>query len=67
MLNLRRSFLLLLMVLCLIVIFQNSEVVKVKFLFWSQELSKSIFFFLLLFCGFVFGWIGHLVHLRRRR
>jgi len=67
MLSLRRNLFFFLIVLCLIVIFQNTGVVKVRLIFWNLELSKALLFFLLLLFGFISGWLGHLVHLRKRR
>ena len=65
--KLKKYLFFLLILLFLIIIFQNSGIVMVKFLFWGCELSKVILFFSLLLLGFVFGWLGHVLHLRKRR
>jgi len=65
-LKLRRYLFFFLGLLCLIIIFQNTGIVEVKLLFWSSELSKVILFFSLLLLGFAFGWLGHLLHLRKK-
>ena len=40
-------------------IIQNVAVVEIKFLFWSIQMSRSLFMFLLLAIGMVLGWFLH--------
>lgn len=44
-------------ILVLIVLFQNTNVVKVRLLFWSFEMSQVILILLLLIVGFVLGFM----------
>ncbi|MFW9824364.1 MAG: lipopolysaccharide assembly protein LapA domain-containing protein [Candidatus Thorarchaeota archaeon] len=43
------------LVVLLIFIFQNTQVVTLKLLFWKISMSMIIFLLLILFLGFVFG------------
>lgn len=43
--------------LCLIVLFQNTDVVSFRFLFWTVSMSRIIFLPLLVFIGFLIGFI----------
>jgi len=65
-LKLRRYLFFFLGLLCLIILFQNTGIVEVKLLFWDFDPRKVILFFFLLLLGFVFGWLGHLLHLRKK-
>lgn len=49
-------------------IFQNTEVVEIRFMFWKLAMSRSLMFFLLLGAGIVAGWFlhGHLGQLRKK-
>ncbi len=40
-------------------IIQNVTVVQIQFLFWSIQMSRSIFMFLMLFIGVAIGWFLH--------
>lgn len=44
-------------ILVLIVLFQNTNVVKVRLLFWGFEMSQVILILLLLIVGFVLGFM----------
>ncbi len=44
-------------VLALIILLQNSEVVSIKFLFWSVDMSQIILLPLILLIGFSAGFI----------
>ncbi len=54
--------------LAIIFILQNVTVVEIKFLFWSLQMSRAIFMFLMMAIGIVIGWIlqSHLTHRRNR-
>jgi len=43
----------------LIFLAQNTEVVKVSFLFWEMSMSRAVLLFFSLLIGFVAGWILH--------
>ena len=47
-------------------IFQNTEVVEIRLLFWKLAMSRSLMFFLILGAGIVAGWFLH-GHLRQTR
>jgi uncharacterized integral membrane protein len=40
-------------------ILQNVADVEIRFLFWSVEMPRAIFMFLLLLVGTAIGWIMH--------
>lgn len=40
-------------------ILQNFTNVEIKFLFWSVQMPRAIFMFLLLLVGIAIGWIMH--------
>ena len=52
----------------LLFIIQNASVVEIRFLFWSIQMSRSIWMILLLGAGIVIGWFlpGWLRHRRGR-
>ena len=43
--------------LTLIFIFQNSEMVEIKFLFWSMSVSRALMLAGTLFVGIISGWL----------
>ena len=49
-------------------IIQNTAVVEIRFLFWSVQMSRSIWMILLLAVGIVIGWFlpGWFKHRRSR-
>jgi len=55
-----------LVVLGLIVVMQNTEAVKTRFLFWSAEMPRALLMALMLALGFVAGVITSHVVARRR-
>jgi uncharacterized integral membrane protein len=60
--------LLVLMLLALIFLLQNTAVVEIRFLFWSLPMSRALFMLLFLVIGVASGWLLHsYVHLRRSR
>ncbi len=52
-------FVLSLVALVVLFIFQNMEVVEIRFLFWSISMSRSLMIFLVFFSGAVAGWFLH--------
>ena len=56
--------LLVLIVLALIFIFQNTGVVELRFLFWTLAMSRALMFAFLVFIGAAMGWFlhAHLTH-----
>ena len=44
-------------VLCLVVFFQNLQSATVQWFFWSASMPKIVLMLLMLFVGFVLGWI----------
>jgi uncharacterized integral membrane protein len=49
---------LLLAVLGLVFIVQNTAVVEVRFLFWHASLSRALLMLFWLLAGLVIGWLG---------
>lgn len=49
---------LIVVVLALIVLFQNTQVVTFRFLFWSKDISQIVLVLLTLALGFVLGFIA---------
>jgi putative membrane protein len=45
--------------LAVLFIIQNVAVVKIQFLFWSIQMSRSLLIFLLLTIGIIIGWFLH--------
>jgi uncharacterized integral membrane protein len=43
----------------LIFLAQNTEVVKVSFLFWDISMSRAVLLFFSLLIGFIAGWFLH--------
>lgn len=58
-----------LILLGLIFVAQNTEVIRVAFLFWAMEMSLAVFMLLLLVVGVLAGWFlrSYYRHQRRRR
>lgn len=57
--KLKRYSLFTLIVSVVLFLAQNLGVVEVKFLFWSIQISRSIFIFILLLLGIIMGWLLH--------
>ena len=55
--------------LVLVFILQNTEVVKIQFLFWSLSMSRSLLAVLLVVVGMVIGWLlsGYLTFKNKRK
>ena len=51
-------------ILLIIVLIQNSSMVKFHFLFWTFTVSRYLLLFLLFTIGFIIGWLlrSHFVH-----
>ncbi|MGD8477768.1 MAG: LapA family protein [Burkholderiales bacterium] len=54
--NAKLIIVLLLSVAAVLFIIQNTAVVEIRFLFWSIQMSRSIWMVLLLAVGIVIGW-----------
>jgi uncharacterized integral membrane protein len=50
---------LVLAVLLLVVIVQNSSVAVIRLLFWKVSMSMIVLLFLVTLLGFVIGWLTH--------
>jgi uncharacterized integral membrane protein len=57
--NYKLIFILILAGLSVLFIIQNVTVVEIQFLFWSIQMSRSLFMFLLLAVGVIIGWFLH--------
>ena len=55
--NAKLVVVLLLSAAALLFIIQNTAVVEIRFLFWSIQMSRSIWMILLLGVGIVIGWL----------
>lgn len=55
------KLILILVLACLSVIFiiQNVDVVEIRFLFWSIQMSRSLLMFFLFAIGIIIGWFLH--------
>ena len=65
--NLRSIVFVLLIVLFLILVLQNTEVVRFEFLFFEGEMSRAILLLLFLSVGFLLGYYEGQRHLRNRQ
>lgn len=65
--NGRLVLVLILAVLVVLFIIQNIVAVKIQFLFWSIEMSRSLMIILLLLVGISIGWFlhGYMSHKKR--
>jgi len=59
--------LLVVLVLVLLILFQNREVVSLRFLFWSIEMSRVILVLITVGLGFILGFATSVIVGRRRR
>jgi putative membrane protein len=53
--------------LTVLFIIQNVAIVEIRFLFWSMQMSRSLFMFFLLVIGLIIGWILHGISTGRNR
>ena len=67
--NQKLIVILVLLGLAILFIAQNMMVVEIKFLFWSIEMSRALWMFLLLTIGGVIGWFlkSYVNHVRKAR
>ena len=54
-------------VLCLVVFFQNLEVVTVQLFFWPVSMAKIVLMLLMLLIGLIFGWVLAMLRYNRTR
>jgi len=60
--------LLVVLILFLIILFQNSESIKIQLLFWQiTEAPMFLLIGIVLVIGLLFGWVGHMVYARGKR
>lgn len=62
----RNIILIILLLIALTFAIQNREAINVRFLVWSYEAPQALIFVLLLFIGFLFGWMFILNKLIRK-
>jgi len=55
--NLKGVIILVLVVLCLIVFFQNTEVVTFKLFFWELSMSRIVMLLFTLIIGIIIGYV----------
>ncbi len=62
--NLKLFTLLALISLTSIFIVQNTDVVELRFLFWTMDMSRALMVVFLMLIGVVIGWFlhGHMLH-----
>lgn len=67
-LNLKLIIIIALLVLAGIFVIQNTEVVELRFLFWTMTMSRALMFIHLLLIGIAIGWLvcGHKLHKNQR-
>ena len=63
----RFIIILVVIVLLVIVVIQNSAPVRMKFLFASWIMSRSLLILLVFLCGIIFGWISLTWSERKKR
>lgn len=51
----------------LVFIFQNINVVNIRFLFWTLALSRSLLMFSFLLIGLALGWFLHNYSMQRKQ
>jgi uncharacterized integral membrane protein len=66
--NAKLTISLVLMMILVIFIIQNTAVMEVRFLFWTVAMSRALMLFLLVGVGIVCGWFlhGYLTHRKSR-
>lgn len=63
--NWRLSVVVIATVFMLIFVFQNMEVVQVRFLLWQLEASRVLVYLSLFLIGVIAGWLGRAMRGRR--
>jgi putative membrane protein len=56
--TLKRIFILSMAIIFAIFVFQNAQVVEVRFLFWSAQASRALVLIGTLILGLVIGWLS---------
>lgn len=56
----------LLIALPVIFVLQNTEVVEIRFLFWTLSMSRVLIILLLLAIGMLAGWLLHSLYISRK-
>jgi putative membrane protein len=59
MMNYKLISLLVLIVLVVLFVVQNTQVVEIRFLFWTVAMSRSLILLLVLVVGMAAGWLLH--------
>ncbi len=54
-------------IVSLIFIVQNTETVQITFIAWKLMLPRAIMFLALVFFGFIMGWIFRSIGVRKKR
>ncbi len=54
----KKILILIIVILCLIVLFQNTEMVTLRFLFWDFSMSQIFLLPIVLAIGFIVGYFG---------
>ena len=62
--NWKTGFILSLLLLLVVFVVQNYEVVELRFLIWSVQVSRAIVLFLSVLIGIVIGWL--LTHMSKK-
>ncbi|OGW77360.1 MAG: hypothetical protein A3J52_02275 [Omnitrophica bacterium RIFCSPHIGHO2_02_FULL_49_9] len=62
--NWKTGFVLSLLLLLVVFVVQNYEVVELRFLIWSVQVSRAIVLFLSVLIGIVIGWL--LTHMSKK-
>ena len=65
--NIKTIIIVILTALCVVFILQNTEMVGIEFLAWEITISRIILIPLLLFIGFVSGYIAASIKRRSRK
>ncbi len=64
--NFKHILIIILGILVLTILLQNTQVVTLQLLFWKVQMSRIIFIPLVLVIGFVFGFITNAMMRKRR-
>ncbi|MBK8162969.1 MAG: LapA family protein [Gammaproteobacteria bacterium] len=65
--NAKLAVSLVLLLIVLVFIVQNTAVTELRFLFWTLSMSRSLMMFLLLGIGLAAGWLLHAHFTSRKR
>lgn len=55
--------------LVLLFIIQNTDILQIRFLFWTLAMSRALFIFFMMGVGMVIGWLlsGYFRHRKEKR